>query len=48
MKSKEQKREEGQERKVEWLALDLSQKVQALLRRPGKCKRQLAKLQGER
>lgn len=44
MKSRVQKHKEGEERNAEWRALSKDEQISSLLKRIGKCKRQLEKL----
>lgn len=46
MKSKEQRRVEGEERNAEWRELSLQRKIDSLKGRRGASKKQLAKLEG--
>ena len=45
--NREQRIREGVERNTAWSALSVAQKLAALSKRPGKCARQVTKLQKE-
>lgn len=47
MKSKTQRREEGEERNAEWRELSTQRKIDSLVGRRGNSKRQLTKLRAE-